>query len=631
MLLGLFIGILAPRNGLVSLTSGELLPAEFMVALLVAYESSKYLAKTPVISKAVNRVSRLDPYILLGALIVIAFLTLGFTSIGGKFYSVIMPILRNSQAAILASVGEQQPTDWGSFFYYLGIVLILAIVGLYFSFKRSRDVDGFIILATVTLAYFAGSMVRIIISLSPFLALLAGYGLSSVLKPFSQTISTPKEQLIHRKRVRTTPVMGRDYAWVSFLIVGILLLSYGNMIISVAPGTSSSSSPTLIEQLSPPDILPGGSYYDWLQAMSWLNYQTPPGSVVVAWWDYGYYISYVGNRTSVCDNATSNSTQIALVGLGMMEPNETASLQIFKKFNASYVLVYFGFMQPGLGGDEGKWTWMLKIAADSFAAKGLINVTKYDNTTSGGDVAQPLFFNSTLYRLLFNGEPSSSTNGIDEDLVYAMGTATVEGISTEPFPAVNPNTSALSTWNSALTSSSSTSSYFATVTTIDPYGPMFFQEAFVSSNDLVKIYKINYAPLYMIGNLALNVTATHVYTNGTAIITAKNTGGTSTPAIPFNYYTDSTGRQLYGSVWLNGTQPVSLQTFTIWNSTTSSWTSLSGIYNVNPGQSVTFEVTGLNSTILQNAYNRGKTLPIKVEAAYDPEIYAAAQVAVESS
>jgi hypothetical protein len=273
---------------------------------------------------------------------------------------------------------------------------------------------------------------------------------------------------------------------------------------------------------------------------------------------------------------------------------------------------------------------MLKIAANSFAAQGLINVTKYDNTTSGGDVAQPLFFNSTLYRLLFNGEPHD-TGDLSSALVLAMGTASVQGISTEPFPAVNPNTSDLSTLNSEFSSSSTYSSYFTQVSTIDPYGPMFFQEVFTSSNDFVKIYKINYAPLYMIGNLALNVTATHVYTNGTAIITAKNIGGASAPAIPLNYYTDSTGRQLYGSVWLNGTQQVSLQTFAVWNRTTSSWTGVSGIYNVNPGQSVTFEVTGLNSTMLQQAYTSGRTLPIKVEAAYDPEIYAAAQVSVESN
>lgn len=628
MLIGLFIGTMAPRNGFGLLVSGEVLPAEFMLGLLIAYESSKYFVKMPIVSKVANRAARVNPFILATVLIVGAFVTLTFTSIGGKFYTVIMPLLRNEQAKILASVGEHQPTDWASFFYYLGVIMVLAIVGVYFSFKRFKDLDGFIILATITLVYFAGSMVRIIISLSPFLALLAGYGLSNMLKPFSQAIATPKEQMIHRKRVRATPTVGREYAAATFFVIGILLLSYGNTIASPPPHHGTTTPPSLLQQLSPPDILPGGTYFDWLEAMSWLNYQTPPGSVVVSWWDYGYYISYVGNRTSVCDNATSNSTQIAWVGLGFMEPNETASLRVFRRFNAAYALVFFGFMQTGLGGDEGKWTWMLKIAGDSFTSKGLINVTKYDNITGGGDITQPLFFNSTLYRLIFNGEPSQSSikSQLGYPMVYSMATANLQGFSTKPFPLVHPEANALSTvnnyWNQYLSQSGGT---FTSPPTIDQYGPMFFQEAYASSNHLVKIYKIDYTPLSMIGNLALNASATHVYTNGTAIITVENIGAGTTPPIPFNYYTDSSGRQLAGSVWLNGTKQASFQTISIWNSTSSSWISRSDIYRLGPGQSVRFRVTGLHT------YNASTTLPMRVLAAYDPNIYAATQISVESS
>jgi dolichyl-diphosphooligosaccharide--protein glycosyltransferase len=630
MLIGIFIGTLAPRTGLGLLVTGEALPAEFMVGLLIAYEGSKHFVKIPTVSRFANRARKADPFVLAAVLVVGGFVAFTLTPIGGKFYSVIMPIVRNTQAKILASVGEQQPTDWASFFYYLGIITVLALVGIYFSFMRLKDLDGFIILATITLVYFAGSMVRIIITLSPLLALLAGYGLSSILKPFSQSIATPKEQLIHRKRVRATPMVGRDYAAATFLIIGILLLGYGNTIISPPPNHESGTQPSLLEQLSPPDILPN-NYTDWLEAMSWLNYQTPPGSVVVSWWDYGYYISYVGNRTSVDDNATSNSTQIALVGLGFMEPNETASLQIFKRFNASYVLVFFGFM-TAIGGDEGKWTWMLKIAHDYFS----INETKYDNTTGGGDIAQPLFFNSTLYRLMFNGEPStaatesgSTLGSLQSSMVLSMGVAESEGLSSKNFPAVAPDLSTLESINSSFLSQYGSSGYTG-VSVIDPYGPRFFTLAFESSLHLVKIYKIDYTPLSMIGNLVLNTSATHVYKNGTAIITVRNIGANSTPPIPFNYYTDSSGRQLYGTVWLNGTLEYPFQIMSMWNSTTLSWTSQSGIYKLSPGQSVMFRLTGLDTQTLQRAYNSSRSLPLKVVAAYDPSIYCVSNVSIEN-
>jgi dolichyl-diphosphooligosaccharide--protein glycosyltransferase len=623
MLIGLFIATLAPRNGLGLLVSGESLPALFMLGLLIAYESSKYVTKIPMISKTFERISKVNPFLLAAILLVGGFMTLLLTPIGGKFYTVVMPLLRNTQAMILASVGEHQPSDWASFFYYLGIVMILSVVGVYYSFKRLKDEDVFVILATITLVYFSGSMVRIVISLSPILALLAGYGLSNILKPFAKAISTTKEELVHRKRVRMTPAVGREYSAATFFIIGILLLGYGNTIISAPPHGSTP----LIQQMSPPDIIPG-NLTDWLQAMSWLNYQTPPGSVVVSWWDYGYYISYVGNRTSVCDNATSNSTQIAWVGLGFMETNETASLQIFKRFNAQYALVYFGNMQTGLAGDEGKWIWMARIASDSFAAQGLINKTKYFNETSQQTL--PMFFNTTLYRLLFNGEPYELNGGLDDYCVLAMGTSVSHGISTQTFPAVHPDASVLDSLNTQFYSSYSSSGY-ENVPTIDSYGPMFFQPAFVSSNHLVKIYKIDYTPLAMMGNLAINATKTHVYSNGTAIINAVNIGGSGTPPIPFNYYTDSSGRQLQGTLWLNGTNQASFGTISIWNSTTSSWVSRSNTYSISPGQSVTFKVTGLDTELLQTAYNRSTSLPMRVLAAYDPNIYAAAQISVESS
>ena len=144
---------------------------------------------------------------------------------------------------------------------------------------------------------------------------------------------------------------------------------------------------------------------------------------------------------------------------------------------------------------------------------------------------------------MFNGEPSSAVTSsnpgtlgsLQYSLVLSMGTVTAQGISTKVFQAVHPDPSALSSLNTQLSSSSQYSSYFTQVPTIDSYGPMFFQQAFVSTYHLVKIYKIDYTPLSMLGNL--NITAAHLYTNGTAIITAKNIGGSSTPPIPFNYYT----------------------------------------------------------------------------------------------
>jgi dolichyl-diphosphooligosaccharide--protein glycosyltransferase len=65
----------------------------------------------------------------------------------------------------------------------------------------------------------------------------------------------------------------------------------------------------------PPTILNGGTHFmiatnDWEDAMHWLNVKTPEDSVVAAWWDYGYWISALGERKTLSDNATLLDWQI---------------------------------------------------------------------------------------------------------------------------------------------------------------------------------------------------------------------------------------------------------------------------------------------------------------------------------
>lgn len=64
MLLGLFIGTLAPRNGLGLLSSGTVLPADFMLGVLIVYESSRHFVKIPIVSRAANRIAKVNPFIL---------------------------------------------------------------------------------------------------------------------------------------------------------------------------------------------------------------------------------------------------------------------------------------------------------------------------------------------------------------------------------------------------------------------------------------------------------------------------------------------------------------------------------------------------------------------------------------
>lgn len=85
--------------------------------------------------------------------------------------------------------------------------------------------------------------------------------------------------------------------------------------------------------------------YAWVYTLDFLKNQTPPGSLAVAWWDYGYWISVGGERASVADGATMNSTQIRLLAKALTARDEAETLDIiFNKFMAppdkTYIIVF---------------------------------------------------------------------------------------------------------------------------------------------------------------------------------------------------------------------------------------------------------------------------------------------------
>jgi asparagine N-glycosylation enzyme membrane subunit Stt3 len=54
---------------------------------------------------------------------------------------------------------------------------------------------------------------------------------------------------------------------------------------------------------------------DFREAYFWLRQNTGDKARVMSWWDYGYQIAGMGNRTTLVDNNTWNNSHIALVSL----------------------------------------------------------------------------------------------------------------------------------------------------------------------------------------------------------------------------------------------------------------------------------------------------------------------------
>jgi len=366
----------------------------------------------------------------------------------GKFLSTLNPFARLDMP-IVESVSEHRPATWASFFYEYSTLTFLGLFGFFFVLRRLRDTDIFLTLATLTSLYFAGSLVRLTLILAPPFSVLAAIATAEMAKPavdiLRQAVIFPKRRIPGLVRI------GREFGLAILLILIIAIVPAFSRAIAAAyaPATIATSSIPLIPT-------EGTKYQDWLEALAWIHDNTPEWAVVMAWWDYGYWITALADRRTLADNGTQNSTQIAMIAQMFMR-NETDAVPIMQRYNVSYVVVFVtyarteGQSNPSFigAGEDGKWYWMVRIA----------NQTTYGN--------QAILFQEkraenqvTYYRILKAG-----------DEVVANDTITSG-------QQLNDNSVLGFMMNTGVGISTATSEYFDRV--------------FTSSNNFVLVYKVLY-------------------------------------------------------------------------------------------------------------------------------------------
>ncbi len=53
--------------------------------------------------------------------------------------------------------------------------------------------------------------------------------------------------------------------------------------------------------------------------MEWIKLNTPENAVIASWWDYGYWITTLSDRTTIVDNATLSTKQIKKMATNVYE------------------------------------------------------------------------------------------------------------------------------------------------------------------------------------------------------------------------------------------------------------------------------------------------------------------------
>jgi dolichyl-diphosphooligosaccharide--protein glycosyltransferase len=396
--LGLFIAINVPKLSPAYLLTSAILPVAGVFGLLCLAEIFKNITTTKW--KVISVIAFLA--IIVGGFAILS--QMGYIqNIAGKFWSVINPFYRET-SPLVESVAEHRISTWGSLYYDLGIGMLFFAVGLFFAFGNLNHRNLFLIVLGLTSLYFACSMIRLLVLLAPAFSLLAAVGINGLLKPFVTLLREPSR--IGVKKKYGFEHVGKDFSGTAVFLIFLVLMT-----------SMAFPMPKVYRQVYAPTTISGGSLsyvpevpvQEWINMLKWTRDNLKGTTVVCSWWDYGYWLTVLGNVTSLADNATINSTQIENIGFIFIS-NETQALKMLKLYNAEYILVFVTIDSNGnllnAGGDEGKWMWMASISGK--ARDRLINggfIPENEMWTENLDEVRRTFGNYTL------GTSWKDTNG----------------------------------------------------------------------------------------------------------------------------------------------------------------------------------------------------------------------------
>jgi len=290
--------------------------------------------------------------IFLGASILggIALISSGFISLPTfRYQNAVNPFLI-SESALTDSVSEHVTTTLETSFQFLSIFLIFAGIGIWFIFNNFRnntqnkekfitnDMLVFVLLTAIFGVYTSSAFIRLELFASISVIILSSIGISILIKHlFNNTENNARNNSL-RSLIKISSV---------FVIICLLVI----------PLVLPQNTNWVDYAKYPATILNGGSSYnvvhgDWPHALGWLKNNTPSDSVVFSWWDYGYWITTIGDRISLADNATLIDHQIEKIGYIFFKNDAAAWVQLSKPHPAK--MIDGTMIMPSMLSDEEK-------------------------------------------------------------------------------------------------------------------------------------------------------------------------------------------------------------------------------------------------------------------------------------
>ncbi len=325
-------------------------------------------------------------------------------------------------APLVESVAEHSPPSAAQVWHSLGIMLIMAILGILYSlYKAFADKDEGMLLASVIPAIILWGY-RNMAYLATLAAACAAIAAGILVHALVKVFFTRRPRGVRR-------VIGGGPGLLTKIIAGILLLVTITGLVALA-WDSYESYTALPAAILRAGINMRSKNEAWLKVLDYIRENTSKDAVIVSWWDYGYWISVNTGRATIADGATINGTQIEMLARTLTGSEEEARNIILNNFkapiNETYVLVYDVFIerpnktmmpyvfevapgsrifQTGLV-DIAKSQWMFRIAG-----RNLNNYWKGVSLYGGGQLITPDWtkvvtnktYEALIYKIMVHG------------------------------------------------------------------------------------------------------------------------------------------------------------------------------------------------------------------------------------
>ena len=283
-----------------------------------------------------------------------------------RYLNAINPFLTTTDP-LVDSVSEHATTTIQQSFLFHSILMIFAGLGVWLIFSRKSSLNppiisneniAFSLIIGMLGVYVSSAFVRLEVFASISIIILSSIGLSVLIHKFMNKQSSQSKTNF----VRTSSKI--------LFISGIVVLLLLPLIFPLNGNWVSASS-------NPPTILNGGTSFtittnDWKDSLEWIKQNTPEDSVIASWWDYGYWITTLSERSTLADNATIHTSKIQQIAkIFLNSPDQ--SWEMLNKLDVDYVVIFVSGQKLDIpsetplytlsgGGDESKKQWFMRIA-----------------------------------------------------------------------------------------------------------------------------------------------------------------------------------------------------------------------------------------------------------------------------